>query len=61
VLPYSAEATEGLAADAFMCVEFYEVLGVSSGHNFKYCYMNLYLKREAIYSNYMDIKVEVSR
>lgn len=44
----------------FMYIEFYEVLLVSSGHNFKYCYMNLYLKREAIYSNYMEIKIEVS-
>ena len=44
----------------FMYMEFCEVLWVSSGHNFKYCYMNLYLKREAIHSNYMEIKIEVS-
>lgn len=50
VLPYSAEASEGLAGCGFCAHGIW--WSALSGLYVNYCYVNLYLKRETIYSNY---------
>lgn len=57
VLPYSAEASEGLAGCEFCA---HGVLwSALSGHNVNYCYVNVYLKRETIYSNYRRSQLNI--